>query len=92
VPVTDDPWHDLIPRLGLQPFGGAAATALRRAVRLYLDTSVLVKLVVAEGDSALLSAYLRRFAEDTLFSTALARTELVRAVADGGQAAWTPSR
>ncbi len=61
-------------------------------MRLYLDTSALVKLVVAEDESAHLSAYLRRFAEDPLFSAALARTELVRAVADGGQAAVTEAR
>jgi predicted nucleic acid-binding protein len=61
-------------------------------VRLYLDTSALVKLVVAEDESVQLSAYLRRFAEDVLFSAALARTELVRAVADGGHAAATQAR
>lgn len=58
-------------------------------MRLYLDTSALVKLIVAEDESVHLSAYLRRCADDVLFSAALARTELVRAVADGGQAAVT---
>jgi uncharacterized protein len=61
-------------------------------VRLYLDTSALVKLIVAEDESVQLSAYLRQFTEDVLFSAALARTELVRAVADGGQAAVTEAR
>ena len=61
-------------------------------VRLYLDTSALVKLVVAEAESAALSEYLHGFAEDTLFTAALARTELVRAVADGGQPAILEAR
>jgi uncharacterized protein len=61
-------------------------------VRLYLDTSALVKLVVAEPESVALSTYLQQFAEDALFTAALARTELVRAVADGGQSAMTEAR
>jgi uncharacterized protein len=61
-------------------------------LRLYLDTSALVKLIVAEDESAQLSAYLRRFADDALFSAALARTELARAVAEGGHAAVTQAR
>jgi uncharacterized protein len=61
-------------------------------VRLYLDTSALVKLIVAEPESAALSRYLRRFADDILFTAALARTELVRAVADGGPSAITQAR
>ena len=51
-----------------------------------------MKLIVAEDGSVQLSAYLRQFTEDVLFSAALARTELVRAVADGGQAAVTEAR
>ncbi len=61
-------------------------------VRLYLDTSALVKLIVAEAESDTLSEYLRRFAEDFLFTAAVARTELVRAVAEGGQPAVTEAR
>ena len=61
-------------------------------VRLYLDTSALVKLIVAESESAALSVYVQRFAEDDLFTAALARTELVRAVADGGPPAITEAR
>jgi uncharacterized protein len=61
-------------------------------VRLYLDTSALVKLIVAERESAALRRYLRRYAEDVLFTAALARTELVRAVADGGQSAIAQAR
>jgi predicted nucleic acid-binding protein len=61
-------------------------------VRIYLDTSALVKLIVAERESAALGAYLQRFAEDGLFTAALSRAELVRAVADGGQPAVTEAR
>ncbi len=61
-------------------------------MRLYLDTSALVKLVVTEAESAALSDYLRRFADDSLFTAALSRTELVRAVAPGGLAAITQAR
>jgi uncharacterized protein len=61
-------------------------------VRLYLDTSALVKLIVAESESTALSDYVQRFAEDDLFTAALARTELVRAVADGGPPAIAEAR
>jgi predicted nucleic acid-binding protein len=61
-------------------------------VRLYLDTSALVKLIVTESESTALSHYLQRFAEDTLFTAALARTELVRAVIAGGAPAITGAR
>ncbi len=61
-------------------------------VRLYLDTSALVKLIVAKAESDALSEYLRCFAEDFLFTAALTRTELVHAVADGGQPAVTEAR
>lgn len=52
-------------------------------MQLYLDTSALVKLVVAEGESTPLRTYLRD-SEDTRFTSALTRTELVRAVARHG--------
>ena len=61
-------------------------------VRLYLDTSALVKLIVAESESTALSDYFQRFADDNVFTAALARTELVRAVADGGPPAITEAR
>ncbi|HTY26919.1 MAG TPA: type II toxin-antitoxin system VapC family toxin [Mycobacterium sp.] len=61
-------------------------------MRLYLDTSALVKLVVAEVESEALASYLRGFADDVLFTAALARTELLRAVADGGVTAITDAR
>jgi uncharacterized protein len=61
-------------------------------VRLYLDTSALVKMIVLEAESDALRDYLRQFAEDVLFTAALARAELVRAVADGGQSAVIAAR
>ena len=61
-------------------------------MRLYLDTSALVKLIVLEPESSALSDYLQRFAEDGLFTAALARAELVRAVAAGGQSAIIEAR
>jgi predicted nucleic acid-binding protein len=61
-------------------------------VRLYLDTSALVKLVVAEAESAALRDYLRSYPEDALFTAALARTELVRAVGAGGPSAVGKAR
>jgi predicted nucleic acid-binding protein len=61
-------------------------------VRLYLDTSALVKLVVAEVESEALGVYLQGFPDDVLFTAALARTELLRAVADGGVTAITDAR
>ena len=61
-------------------------------MRLYMDTSALVKLVVAEEESQRLTDFLIERAEDTLFSAALARTELIRAVAPNGTQAITDAR
>jgi predicted nucleic acid-binding protein len=61
-------------------------------VRIYLDTSALVKLVVAEGESQALKYFLGVHAEDGLFAAALARTELVRAVAPNGAQAIAEAR
>lgn len=61
-------------------------------MRIYLDTSALVKLVVAEGESQALKHFLGECAEDGLFSAALARTELVRAVAPNGAEAVADAR
>jgi predicted nucleic acid-binding protein len=61
-------------------------------VRIYLDTSALVKLVVAEGESQALKYFLGARAEDGLFSAALARTELIRAVAPNGARAIADAR
>ena len=61
-------------------------------MRIYLDTSALVKLVVAEGESQPLKDFLAARAEDSLFSAALARTELIRAVAPNGAQAIADAR
>ena len=61
-------------------------------MRIYLDTSALVKLVVAEGESQALKHFLGANAEDNLFSAALARTELIRAVAPNGAKAIAAGR
>lgn len=61
-------------------------------MRSYLDTSALVKLVVAEGESQALKIFLRTHAGDSLFTAALARTELIRAVAPNGAQAIADAR
>jgi predicted nucleic acid-binding protein len=61
-------------------------------MRTYLDTSALVKLVVTERESTALKAYLRTIGADTLFTAALARTELVRAVTGAGVTAVAQAR
>ena len=50
-------------------------------MQLYLDTSALVKLVVDEHESAALESYLAEYSADMRFTAALARTELLRAIA-----------
>jgi uncharacterized protein len=57
---------------------------------VYLDSSALVKLVVAERESAALRRYLR--GEPHRASCALARVEVVRAVRPHGAAAMTRAR
>jgi predicted nucleic acid-binding protein len=61
-------------------------------MRIYMDTSALVKLVVAEDESQALQSFLSERSEDTLFSAALARTELIRAVALNGPQAIADAR
>lgn len=48
-------------------------------MKTYLDTSALIKLVVAEHESPALRTYLSQHPTDTLFTAALTRTELIRA-------------
>jgi predicted nucleic acid-binding protein len=61
-------------------------------MRIYLDTSALVKLVVAEKESQSLRSFLIERSDDGLFSAALARTELIRAVAPNGAQAIAAAR
>jgi predicted nucleic acid-binding protein len=56
----------------------------------YLDSSAIVKLVVAEPESAALRLYLRR--RRPLVSSALARTEVLRALQPAGQIALARGR
>jgi uncharacterized protein len=56
-------------------------------MRLYLDTSALVKLVSREPQSAALRSYLERYSADTRFTCALTRTELLRAASRHGSPA-----
>ena len=50
-------------------------------MQLYLDSSALVKLVVREAESTALRTYLAERRSDARMAAALARTEVVRAVA-----------
>lgn len=61
-------------------------------MRIYMDTSALVKLVVAEDESQALRSFLSERSEDTLFTAALTRTELIRAVAVNGPQAIADAR
>lgn len=61
-------------------------------MKLYLDSSAIVKLVQREPETLALRRYLRRFRDDQLFTSALARVEVIRAVAPGGPAALTQAR
>ena len=59
-------------------------------VATYLDSSAIVKLVVAEPESVALRRYLRR--RQPLISSALARTEVLRALLPAGDEAVTRGR
>jgi predicted nucleic acid-binding protein len=61
-------------------------------VKLYLDSSALVKLVQSEGESEALRAYLRRHRADDRVTSALARVEVVRSVLAGGATAIAHAR
>jgi predicted nucleic acid-binding protein len=58
---------------------------------LYLDSSALVKLVISEPETRALRAFLRQRAERST-TCALARTEVVRAVAPHGDDAVATAR
>jgi hypothetical protein len=59
-------------------------------VATYLDSSAIVKLVVREPESAALRRYLRR--RRPVLSSALARTEVLRALLPAGEAAVARGR
>jgi predicted nucleic acid-binding protein len=61
-------------------------------MKLYLDSSALVKLVQREAESSALRRYLRRHREDRRVTSSLARVEVVRAVAGGGPNAIAHAR
>lgn len=61
-------------------------------MRLYLDSSALVKLVQHEPESSPLRRFLRRRRDAGRVTCALARVEVVRAVAGGGPEATAHAR
>jgi len=61
-------------------------------VKLYLDSSAIVKLVQKEEETDALRHFLRRHRTDQCVTSALARVEVVRAVAEGGRGALELAR
>src|SRR5665213_2151903 len=61
-------------------------------MKLYLDSSALVKLVQREKESDALRQFLRRHRADQLVTSALSRVEVVRAVLTGGPSALAQAR
>ena len=61
-------------------------------MKLYLDSSALVKLVQRESESDALRDFLTDHKSDTLVTSALARVEVVRAVWGGGHRAIEQAR
>jgi predicted nucleic acid-binding protein len=61
-------------------------------VRLYLDSSALVKLVQREARSEALRRYLRGYRGDERVSSELVRVEVVRSVLGGGPPAVAHAR
>lgn len=61
-------------------------------MKLYLDSSALVKLVKRETESEPLRRFLRRHRNDERVTSTLARVEVVRAVTSGGPAAIAHAR
>jgi predicted nucleic acid-binding protein len=55
-------------------------------VNIYVDSSALVKIVIEEAESRALTHYLSGFPDDKRLTAAIARTELIRAVARRGVA------
>jgi len=63
-----------------------------RTLKIYLDSSAIVKLVQKETESEALRRYLRRHRSDSRVTSALARVEVVRAVQSGGARAVANAR
>jgi predicted nucleic acid-binding protein len=61
-------------------------------MKIYLDSSALVKLVKREAESNSLRQFLQRHGSDRRVTSALARVEVVRALAGGGPAAVAHAR
>ena len=61
-------------------------------MKLYLDSSAIVKLVQREAESNALRRFLRRHGDDRRVTSALARVEVVRAISGGGPAAIAHAR
>ena len=61
-------------------------------MKLYLDSSAIVKLVQREAESNALRRFLRRHRDDRRVTSALARVEVVRAISGGGPAAVAHAR
>lgn len=61
-------------------------------MRLYLDSSAIVKLIQREAESEALRQFLRRNQDDHLVTSALARVEVGRALIGGGAAALAQAR
>lgn len=61
-------------------------------MKLYLDSSAIVKLVQKEAESEDLRRYLRQHRSDDRVTSSLARVEVVRAVAAAGAAAVAKAR
>ncbi|MGH9279262.1 MAG: type II toxin-antitoxin system VapC family toxin [Acidimicrobiales bacterium] len=61
-------------------------------MKLYLDSSAIVKLVQKETESEALRRYLRRHRSDERVTSALSRVEVVRAVQSGGAPAIGKAR
>ncbi len=61
-------------------------------MKIYLDSSAIVKLVQKEAESESLRRYLRRHRSDDRVTSSLARVEVVRAVLSGGSDAIAKAR
>ena len=61
-------------------------------MKLYLDSSAIVKLIQREAESNALRRFLRRHRDDRRVTSALARVEVVRAISTGGPAAMAHAR